>query len=715
MTGGDRFAPELSWCPPGRPTRIADLDIRVGAFWLGSGDEPSAVDPWLPVDLRFPDWNGHTVDVLSYGRLSPAARGAYLVWLATGRRAAEAPPAWAALYLLGLERRLLLDGDDDPTLRAEVLALSTVYGSDPGVAALVDRLAELPREIDPPPLDPDASAVPAALAVEVGRRALAGVPVTADWALAWAWFHPAIPRQDAAKLAPHGFARLWRHHFGRRHPDGMIVTPRRRRLTLDHEPANPTLPRPIERTVADASDVIDHPGPEVVLRAITEEVERELQPFARWASRNPDRVSDAAAAALLPDVLLAGSAAGAAVEPLVRWALGQLSGTSSVTVDGSDLTARWVGRGLDRPESLALAQVLERRGVGIEPDVRFGGRPVPADGPVVLFATGGEPVAAPSPAYVLAAVTTELCLAVAAADGAVDDAEVGLLADRIDRIDELSAAERSRLAAHRRLVGERRVDLDEVATRAGTLDEAARRELAGTVLDVALVDGAIGEDERRAVLAVHRMLGVEPDDARLAAPASYAAGDTGESDARAQPTGAGTHPPDAMEDAEPAGREPAPPEPTVPEPTVPGSSPGSEARAVAAVPAPRAVSLDENRLARTQASNASVRDMLGAIFADDEDPEDDRPEPAPAVPEAGEARIGALDARHSSLLRELADAGTWTRPELERACARLAVLPDGALDVVNEASYDLVGDPVIELQDDGAVVVDTDVLEEMRA
>lgn len=754
MTGGDRFGPAPTWCPPGRAVRIAEVDIRAGGFWLGPGAEPSAVDPWLPVDLHFPDWDGATVGTLRYDRLTPAARGAYLMWLATGRRAGQAPPAWAALYLLGLERRLLLDGDDDPTLLAEARALGAVYGpADPGLADLAAGLGAPPHDLPPPPLDPATPEFPTELAVELGRRALAGTPVGADWALAWAWFDPQTPRPDAAGSAPEEFVRLWRHRFTERYPGGLAVPPRRRRLTLEYEPTNPTLPRPLERIVGDASDVVDHPVPLGVLRRITEEVGQELAPFARRAARTSDRGADtdSATAALLPDPLLAGTGAFVALAPLLDWATGRV-GAGPVVVSGADLAGRWTGE-LDRAGSLAMAQVLERRGVGIEPDVRFGGRPVPADGPVVLFATGDTPVATPSPAYVLAAVTTELCLAVAAADGTVDDVEARLLADRIDRIDELTGPERARLAAHRTLVGERRVDLDEVAARAASLDGATRRELAGTVVDVALADGAIHDDERRAVLAVHRLLDVEPDDPRLAEPQAVeptvreSEHPETERPEPAPPEPAAPEPvqpepavpepaapdpvqpePTAPEPAAPEPTPPAPPvpEPTVPEPTVPEPTPPAPAVTVPGparpvpdapvlVPAPRAVSLDEGRLARTQASNADVRALLGAIFADpDDEPEPQDEPPAPAG-DTGAERIGPLDDRHSTLLRELAAAGTWSRAELERACARLAVLPDGALDVVNEASYDLVGDPVIELQDDGSVVVDTDVLEEMRA
>ncbi|MBN9794476.1 hypothetical protein DMP17_38730 [Pseudonocardia sp. TMWB2A] len=771
MTTGSGGGGSSTWCPPGRAVTVSGVAVRDGGFYLGPGPEPSTVDPYLTVDLQFPDWDGHTVGALAYARFSPAARGAYLMWLATGRRATQAPSAWAALYLRGLERRLLVDGDDDPTLLAEARALGAIYGpGDPSVAALAAGLAQPPRDTPPPSLVPSPAAFPSPLAVEVGRRALAGAPLSADWALAWAWYSPEMPHGEAARRAPDQFAELWRHHFRARHPHDFTIPTRRRRLVLEYVPANPTLPRPMERTVADASDVVDHPVALAALRAVTAEVERELAPFAHRIARRPDSATDVAAqAALLPEQLLSGSGAYAAVVPLLDWAAEVVASGGPVVVHAAELAQRWSGD-LDRAGSLALAQVLERRGIGVEPDVRFGGSPLGDDGPAVLFRTGPEPVSAPGPAYVLAAVATELCLAVAAADGRIDDTEVELLTDRVDRIEELSASERARLAAHRVLVGERRVDLEEVTVRAAALDAGSRRELAGAVIDVALADGAIGPDELRVVVAVHEVLGVAVDDPRLAAPAAaepvpaesgaaesgaaepgaaepgaaepgVAEPDVAEPDrAGGEPAAAGVVAPgEAVDRAPAAGREPAGsedpesgrPGPGSPEPGddgaedhgTDGPTPGVEVppAPVVVVPAARTVSLDEARLARTRASNADVRALLGAIFADPDEDESDEPAEAatghgaaPAPVDDGR-RVGPLDARHSTLLLDLAEAGEWSRSDWEAACARVGVLPDGALDVVNEAAQDLAGDVVIELLDDGSVVVDTDILEEMRA
>ena len=66
-------------------------------------------------------------------------------------------------------------------------------------------------------------------------------------------------------------------------------------------------------------------------------------------------------------------------------------------------------------------------------------------------------------------------------------------------------------------------------------------------------------------------------------------------------------------------------------------------------------------------------------------------------------------------MRELAGRDHTSRRDLELAAASHGVLPDGALDVINEAALDLTGDLVIETHDDESVTVDPDAYEEMCA
>ncbi len=683
------------WVDPATPAVVADIELA--GLYVGPTGAPEVVDPELPIDGTAPDWHGQSVTrPPHYGELTPEARAAFLVWHRTGRRAPQAPSDWALLHLYGLERRMLLEGDDDDALRAEAQALGEVYGSDPEVARVATALSGPRPRTEPPGLTD--TAAPDELQIELGRRALASEPIDAPWALAWPWFHPDIPRREAARRTPAEFARLWTTRFDERFPEGLEVRPRRRRLALAYTPANPSLPSPLEITVSDASDVFLTAGPAQVLAEITEQVEAELAPYVRWRTRYPDDAAVAAirAAAVLPHPLLVGSAAAEAARPLVDLVESVLGDRDNAVTDCDPILQLWgeaTGQAsADRRDALEIAQTLERFGVGVEPDVRFGGRPITRRSPAVVFRQAGNPVTSPSDGYAAALVALELCAAVASADGVVDDAEQAMLVDQVNRVEGLTDAERARLDAHRVLVAASDLRLDDVASRMVGLPLVERHSLASYLLDLARVDGVVTDDEVDVLRAVHELLDIDPDEVeRRLRPRVVPLAPATPTDEPVE-----LHPADAeTETIEPATLVLAPAEPVV--------EPDEEPE--------RLVQVDEERLSATQANNEVVRSLLTAIFDDDED---DEPVPDEAPTAVGDT-IATLDAAHSALLRGLAQRGHTSRRDMEVAASQHGVLPDGALDVINEAALDLTEDPVVEIHDDESVTVDPDVYEEMCA
>jgi uncharacterized tellurite resistance protein B-like protein len=712
--------------------RVTVAGAPLSGVYVGTATSHEVVDPDLPVDLTAPDWHASTVTrPPHYGELTPAARAAFLVWHRTSRRASQAPAVWALLHLYGLERRVLVEDDRDPALRREAAELGEVYGADPDVARVVAVLTGYDGPTSPPPLA--AAPVPDSLQVELGRRALASEAVTADWALAWAWYHPDLTRRDAARRAPDEFAALWRHHFAERFPDGFTAKPRRRRLTVEYVPANPALPTPLEITVGDASDVFLTPTPARAFAKISDQVESEMASYVRWVTSHPADADTVYAAAVLPGPLLVGTPIEAASRPMVEFVETALEEAGTALVDGAPLVDGWLeatkGSTVERRDAVAIAQVLDRHELGIEPDVRFGGRPLDRRSPVAVFRYAGPPATSPSEAYAAALVALELSAAVASADGKVDETEQSMLIEQVHRAKGLTEAERARLDAHRVLVTSSDLRLKDVASRMVGLSVVERHSLGSHLLDVARADGAVTEDEVRVLRAIHELLDLNPAevdrrlriaeldlapsppqvdqlpaddehrDEELASPAPDTAEPHGEAESLEElsaPAAASS----TLIEALPA----TPPSPVGP------SDEGDESEPAAV--GGRLVQVDEDRLRVRQADNQRVQSLLTAIFADQEPAELDDEAPAPVTPES---EIAHLDAAHFALLSDLLSRGTTARPDLERVAGRWGVLPDGALDVINEAALDLTEEPVIEVHDDESVTVDSAIYEEMRA
>src|SRR3546814_20307771 len=81
-------------------------------------------------------------------------------------------------------------------------------------------------------------------------------------------------------------------------------------------------------------------------------------------------------------------------------------------------------------------------------------------------------------------------------------------------------------------------------------------------------------------------------------------------------------------------------------------------------------------------------------------------------PEAS-TKILALDEAHSSLVRLLLSRPSWSRAELLDAASDLDLMLDGALERINEASFDVNDAPLIE--GDDPLIINSDVMEKLEA
>ena len=77
--------------------------------------------------------------------------------------------------------------------------------------------------------------------------------------------------------------------------------------------------------------------------------------------------------------------------------------------------------------------------------------------------------------------------------------------------------------------------------------------------------------------------------------------------------------------------------------------------------------------------------LLNSIFAEDATPS------LPTAPLPTSTSIWGLDSAHSALLTRLSTAPSWTREQFESLATSLRLLPEGALDRINEAAIEMCG------------------------
>lgn len=696
------------WVPAGTAIEVAGLSLPGGMLYVGKklrapadgGSDPALIDPRLPVDRRNPDWSGSTVGYgLSYSRISAQARAAYLTWLADGRSRPGAPVSWVFLFFYGLERRVIVDAaegrpaveDRDP-IAAEVRRLLAIYGGDSSFHYYATQFLLLIEALSPrtspadaaPPRTASSWFIPLQLRSGLGRYAAEGRPVPADWALSWAHFHPDIYPRTPAQRCPGEFEQLFRARYLMHYGAGLQVQPENIRHRHTYVAASPGI-----RQVSVSSglpDVLQLTAPTTALAALVEECTDALDAYSRYLGRHPGAKGTLRATALLPAELIDHD--NSEVLRLTAWVDDRLGRRRQAVVDGRQLCSFWPAAdpgNLAKAEAVAFAQLLGSLGLGVEPDVHLGG-PVLGAGPAVIFrAAAGQPTA-PSAAYAAATLVLHLAAAVSLADGRVSDAERAQLRSRVAAAMQLTEPDRLRLEAHLEwlLAGEAR--LTGISRRLAVLDQPQRESIGNFLTTVATADGVISPAEITTLIKIFRLLRLDPASVYNRVHAVTA-----------------TSPP---------ATEPVIVRPGIEGPrglAVPPRPAGQAATIIATAP----LRLDEAAIAAKLAETAAVSALLGSIFAGE------TPRADPAVPatrigfDAPEPPVAGLDASHSALLRALAGRGSWSRADLESQCAAVALLPDGALDTLNEAAFEAAGDPLAEGED--PMDINLEVAREMLA
>nr|WP_176921380.1 TerB N-terminal domain-containing protein [Pseudonocardia oroxyli] len=685
--------PRFAWIPPGRTIDIVGFRLSGGMLYLGerlqtqSGiTEPALIDPTLAVDRRRPDWDGEDLFYWpSYESITPASRAAYLTWLADGRRHPGVPLGYVFLFFYGLERRVLVDAmggdaparEELPAIDAEVRRLAALYGNENAFGRYCERFLDVlvllqngPTARPPEYGVGDQWEVPLALRLGLARFAAGGRPVPPDWAMSWSWFHPSIYARTPQTRCPAEFTQLFRIRYQERHGEGLIATSEQPSLRLQYSPASAGL-LGADVDLHGVPDLLEEPGATRALKSLVDDVTQELEAYSRFIGRNPDQAGSLAAAALLPVELATSGPA----ETFLAWARASLGDDASVVVDGDELIGFWPtaqDTKMSKKEVVACAQLLERHGIGIEPDVRLGGAAISA-GPVVLFDASYDPPRSAGTEYVAATTLLQLAVAVSAADGDVDSSEQQVLLDHLGSALALTPGEVERLIAHLHWLTATGSKLTGLTKRLREMPEERRRSMADVLVAVAAADGVISGDEVKTLGKIYKLLGLDPDDvySRLHSQTTVAAPveRTGRRHSRAGVT--------VKETVEPA--------------------------------PPGTVDLDPALLAASAAGTAAVSSLLAEVFADT-----DAPAPPTEVlppPQEETGQVPGLDAAHGRLYLAVLERSTWGRAEFAQLAESHGLLPDGALDVLNDHAVDTCGEPLLE--DEGDLVLNDYAVQEI--
>lgn len=684
------------WVPPGKAVDVHGVRLATGAVYVGqglhnaqspgaynAGIEPALIDPSLTVDLS--DSYAREYDLgywVTYERMGPLARGAYLAWLARGYDFdPSADITFPFLFFYGLERRVLVDAKDNQDARAEMPVIARIvkhlrktYANNSRslnryTAAFLEHISGQ-RAVSvnkPPPVEAlkGVGGAEASVRKGIGHRVREGVPLDMHWALAWLRNAPEISLRTPALRCPVEFNQLFAKRFEQSHPDGLRIKANKTLLQEHYQPASPGIPpisRPVEIDGRPVPDAMILKRPTDILRGIADACQEDLGSYSRWVAKNPSELHSLPALALLPPELLRERQVRSVEAFIGRLdAVTQANGTG--TLDAQELLRLWPTANPTRfakPEAVKLFQLIESLGYGIEPDVRFGGPRIEAGRTTILFKLHPDAPSAPSPEYAEAATLLTLATEVSQADQASDAGDPHL-EKLIESRFVLAAPERVRLRAHLRFLLSNQISKTGLKQRLAKLSRHDADAIGDLLIEVAAADGKVEPREVAILQRLFKTLGLDAQSlhSRLHTAATGGA------------------------DSKPA--------------------------ASAKRQAPSGFALDPTRLRERQESTRRVAALLQDVFADDE--------PEPAVDarrkEDNGPLIAGLDGQHSALFLVLGEQEDWDRDDLAERARALRLLPDGAVDRLNEVAFERVDAPLLD-GDENGYELDRETWEVMR-
>lgn len=632
-----------------------------GPLWVGplssreAESEPAVINRRLPVDktsLAAPlgYWS-------NYSHINDAQRNRYLSWLA-GDRGEIDDLGYLFIYFYGFERYVLRQAKrDTKALRDkhlsdivdEVERLRGVFASNRSFDGYSSQLLDLIYVLYwPDRIDERKSAFPAnrSLAAHYAIAAHANrdeeQALDSDWALHWLLCFGPVSRTKTVREQYPVLRLLFKATYLRATKGGIKVPKCKTKLQILFSPASHGL-----------EDVSRVPTPENwcdptgLKRPITKllEVHEEVMPALRaLAKAIAKKELPAILAAWPPGVPLTSVPK---LRQIVERMEAQLRSSTSTEISAlAKLISLPVTDKATVSQMKTIAAAVESCGYVLVPDPAVTPSAINLGETVVAFQ--GQRLSSLSPEGERLALTIQLGALLALADGHMHSSEKELLLKMVNS--HANAQERAYLENYLEWRSTHPPSAAGVKKQVDRLKPEQKHEIGRLLVDLALADGELLAQEIKQLEKLFKQLGLE--------------------------------------------------ESMVTEMLHQSAASGVSQPAAAARQTEGRVQLDPKALQAHESSTREIQQVLGSIFTeDDEDEPVASPKPAPANRATKGWHQGILDEAHDNLASWLIQKDEWSREKVAEKCAALGLLIDGALDTINEAAFETLGDSLLEAGD----------------
>lgn len=637
-----------------------------------------------------------------YAQISADQRANYLRWLANGRNDELEDIGYAFIFFYGLERRLLVEKKDFRIIMGEVVRLLDRYTHSGSFTGYLARFLTYVAakygldKIDDPLFwiifeKSPARRTEEGLSVALAWMHIHGHPLSTSWAMDVARMDPRSPRSVVTKRIPGEFKKLFDIKYKEKYGKGLVLKASKIERKLEYHPASPSLGT-LHSDYDDESAVIQPiriPNIMGIQSQFKELVEiwteciDELKPLARKVGKGMD-VDTREAFEALPDDLRK-ELDHPDHDKWEHLAQANMREDGVVLLSVSDLAKlKEIGKRdrLTKKQGESIAETAEYIGYVIEPDIRLTNRTYKWDDKVCLLRPDIPDKILDCPRYLGSAIILELGMAIAAADGVIEDEEVSHIVSFLEGRFMLDTNEEQRIKALKEVLVASPPSMNGVARRLQKALKPDQLEKVGTFLvGVAAADGIIDKNEINILKKAYKALGLTNDKLNEVLDSIVIA-------------------PDAPVEVQ-RGRK--------------------RDRKGELIPARKEkeefieVILDENRIREILEDTREVSDILSAVFQEEdfglpEGQENAAQEPAQCLEPATDPRFEDLDSRFHSFLCEVLTKEEWDSDEFTNLARSYNLMPSGAIEKINEWAEQKYDDLLMEESD--KIYINKDILPE---
>lgn len=518
----------LKWVGTGGSIKVGPYQISDPCTYVSDGEpsqeEASCINVLLPVGRPVAEVRGTLGYWSQYFRITPDQRANYLSWLANGRKTELDDIGYAFIYFYGLERRVLVDNEDIETVINEVNRLMCNYSASRSFFGFASRfiafviarigLENLPKESFDTIFEQSLKEFDdATLAVALAWLYTTSTPLPPFMAFEVARNDIRASRSVVVTRVADHFRALFYKKYAERFGGGLVLKAAARERLLEYRPASPTILYGLPNhslpgiRIPNVAGLPSQFGP---LVEIWETCIEELKPLSREVGKGRDVLTRQAYHAL-PDALKAevDHPDGEKWEQFIAASTGE-SNIVIATVGNLAALCEFEERPkLTARQSEELATTAGDVGFVLVPDTRVIGRPYKWDEMVALFRPEGRPKVPTDKKYRAAVLMLEMGMAVAAADGSVDQDEVDQIISFLKGQFLLAPNDARRIDAYKEILVKQPPALSNLAKRLQSSLTADHLEVVCQFLvGIAAANGTVDKRERTTLRRFYTALGL---------------------------------------------------------------------------------------------------------------------------------------------------------------------------------------------------------------